>query len=94
MLFGFEFSLWCSWRKVGANEIKDQMHQDEFGSVRDFSYQKADYKTKDFLEKHHTAQSCLNLLFLCVSLPFQRNTEFWIHEISDVFVMSYSSTFH
>lgn len=82
MSFGFEFSLlWHSWRKVGANEIKDQMQQDEFGSVRDFSYQKSDYKTKYFLEEYHTAQSCLNLLFLCISLPFQRSTTYWIHEL-------------
>lgn len=94
MFFGFEFSLGRSWRKVGASEIKDHMQQDGFGSVRDFSYQKADYKTKYFLEKYHTAQSCLNLLYLCVSLWFQRSTTYRIHETSAVFVMSYSSTFH
>lgn len=37
MVFDFEFRLWCSWEKVGANEIKDQMHQDGFGSVKNFS---------------------------------------------------------
>lgn len=82
MFFGFEFSLWHSWRKDGANEIKVQMQQDEFGSLKDFSYQKADYKTKYFLEKYHTAQSCLNLLFLCVSLPFH------MHNILDPWNLS------
>lgn len=94
MFFGSEFSLWRSWRKVGANEIKDQMQQGGFASVRDFTYQKTDYKTKYFLEKYHTARSCLNLLYLCVFLQFQRSTTYWIHETSAVLVMSYSSAFH